>query len=407
MPWKSPMIKAVLLDLDDTLLSNPADNFEQSLEGWNTFFSQRTGLPNAGQGMAAALRAVVHNLDPTRSNLDVYVSVLSEQWRMPEAAILEHFQAFYGEVYAHLEKLVSPREAAPGLVEWLRAMGYQVVIATNPFFTAEAVAQRLAWAGLPTDFKAYALVTHIGNMHFTKPNPHYYEEILGRLGVANDEAIMVGDDWLRDIVAAEQAGLHTYWIREDDAQPGPGQAQPDGQGTLNDFALRVCNLSWLDTLKPRPLRPSMIIPRLLGNVGALFGLLDQYTPDYWQQHPDPDEWSPLEVVCHLRDSERTVQRPRLEAIAREDNPFLSVPKEPPGPGQIACDVVHYGDPAEEFAAERQKTIAFLQSLPPEAWYRPARHSIFGPTTLLEMANFTATHDRLHLQQICLTMGSCS
>ena len=77
-----------------------------------------------------------------------------------------------------------------------------------------------------------------------------------------------------------------------------------------------------------------------------------------------------------------------------------------GFGLIGCDVVDYCDPAEIFAEERQQTVAFLNDLPPEAWTRPARHSIFGPTTLLEMANFTATHDRLHIQQICQTLGRC-
>ena len=57
-------------------------------------------------------------------------------------------------------------------------------------------------------------------------------------------------------------------------------------------------------------------------------------------------------------------------------------------------------------AERQRTVDFLAALPAETWDRPARHSIFGPTTLLEVANFTATHDRLHLQQICQTIGRC-
>ncbi|MBN1963096.1 MAG: DinB family protein, partial [Anaerolineae bacterium] len=138
----------------------------------------------------------------------------------------------------------------------------------------------------------------------------------------------------------------------------------------------------------------------------LFGLLNDFAPGYWWQHPDPEEWSPLEVVCHLRDSERAVQRPRLQSIAREDNPFLSEPKQPPGPGELGCDVVDLCDPAEQFAAERQETVAWLNGLPEAAWSRPARHSIFGPTTLLEMADFTATHDRLHLQQICQTLGRC-
>ncbi|HML24865.1 MAG TPA: DinB family protein, partial [Aggregatilinea sp.] len=81
------------------------------------------------------------------------------------------------------------------------------------------------------------------------------------------------------------------------------------------------------------------------------------------------------------------------------------PNPPPGPATRTCPP--NGWPvALAFAAERQITLDFLAALPADAWDRPARHSIFGPTTLLEMANFTAQHDRLHLTQLCQTVQKC-
>lgn len=399
------MIKTVLLDLDDTLLENPVNRVEHSVESWNRFFNRRLGLEQSGKGLARAMRAVSASLNPVENNFDVFVAAVCREWGCSPDEAIAAFQDFYRDAYPDMQAFVQPRPGAPELVAGLKDAGYQVVIATNPFFRPEGVRMRLGWAGLPTELCSYALVTHIQNMQFAKPNPHYYEEILGRLGVANAEAIMVGDDWLNDIVPAERAGLNTFWVHANGATHEPVDAHPDGEGMLDDFAARV-RQGWLETLQPRPLKAEMIVPRLLGNVGALFGLLREHAPDYWPQHPDPNEWSPLEVVCHLRDSERTVQRPRLERIAAEDNPFLTVPQAPPGPGLMACDTTDYCDPAEEFAAERQTTVAFLESLPPATWQRPARHSIFGPTTFLEMADFTATHDRMHIQQICQTIGRC-
>lgn len=400
------MIKAVLLDLDNTLIENPFNRLGQRIDTWNDFFQARTGLPDAGEGLVEALKAVTLNLDPQRTNMAVLLNSLSARWEQSEADVLAVFQDFYAQVYAEMAHYVHPKASAPILLNWLHKAGYHVVIATNPLFTADAVQERLGWGGLPTDLTAYTLVTHLENMHFAKPMPHYYEEILGRLGITTDEAIMVGDDWQNDIVPAARAGLNSFWITPDRTPPGPEPIPLAGRGTLHDFTLKVCNQGWLDTLQPRPVLPSMLPPRLIGNVAALFDILAEYAPNYWQQHPDPDEWSPLEVICHLRDSERLVQRPRLERIAREDNPFLSAPQDPPGPGDIRCVAETHTPPAQEFAAEREKTIAFLQNLPAASWERPARHSIFGPTTLLEMANFTATHDRLHFQQICQTLGRC-
>jgi hypothetical protein len=61
---------------------------------------------------------------------------------------------------------------------------------------------------------------------------------------------------------------------------------------------------------------------------------------------------------------------------------------------------------QRFATEREQTIALLTGLTDAQWGRPARHSVFGPTTLLEMAAFTARHDRLHINQLCQTLGKC-
>lgn len=399
------MTKAVLFDLDDTLIGNPLNRISQSVDAWNIFFAKAVGKPDAGQGLAQALYAVTRNTNPVENNFDVFLRVVTRAWAVSEARAEEIFRAFYAESYAALRDSIEPREISPMLLDWLRRRGYMVVIATNPLFLPEGIAQRMRWGGLSPDFSAYAHVTHMRNSQFAKPTPHYYEEIAGRLGIATEEAIMVGDDWENDIIPAEQAGMNTFWVRPDGTPPGQSPATPDAEGTLKDFMLRV-QQGWFEALEPRPLRPAMLPPRLLGNVGALFSLLREHAPERWWMHPDPGEWSPLEVVCHLRDSESLVQRPRLERIVNEDDPFLTSPQDPPGPGEMGCETDDYCNPAEEFAAEREITVEILRALPPEAWERSARHSIFGPTTLLEMANFTSTHDRLHLQQICQTIGRC-
>ncbi len=163
--------------------------------------------------------------------------------------------------------------------------------------------------------------------------------------------------------------------------------------------------NWLETLRPRPLLSTQIVPRLNGNLAALLGYASIIPLDDWAKRPIPDEWTPAEVVYHLRESEIQVQRPRLETIVHEENPFISSPTPPPGPGARICPQDGW-QIALEFAQERLVTIKFLDDLEESAWERPARHSIFGPTTLLEMANFTAQHDRLHITQLCQTASKC-
>ena len=92
----------------------------------------------------------------------------------------------------------------------------------------------------------YTLVTTIENMHATKPNQAYYQEILEMIDCQPDQALMVGDDCRNDVEPAAGFGLFTYWIE----LPGaalPAGLKPTGQGSLEDLALRLSN-GWLKGL---------------------------------------------------------------------------------------------------------------------------------------------------------------
>jgi hypothetical protein len=266
------------------------------------------------------------------------------------------------------------------------------VIATNPLHPLEAVEQRLRWAGLPTE--GYALITHSGNMHFAKPEPAYYAEIAARVGVEPDEAVMIGDSPTNDITPAQTIGMQVIHV------------DPTDPDRLASARRCIDEPGWFELSVPPLLKPEMIEPEMRGNIGALYGTLDDVKPHFWNQRSIPNEWSLIQIVCHLLWSEGEVQLPRLLRIQSETNPFLQNSPTPPGPDEfIPCAEDGWGVVAD-FVAARQRTLGWLRQRKPEDWLRPARHSTFGLTTLLEMAHFTAQHDRLHINQICQTRGRC-
>jgi HAD superfamily hydrolase (TIGR01549 family) len=382
------MIKAVLLDLDDTLIRNPNQGFvPRYLHLVDHYFEERWGqkiaktLISSVRGMMSSVRDMQH------SNLHLALQMLHEETGKPLEEIHAALYEFYTQAYPQLQSCTEKITGAAELVEDLQARDYSVVIATNPVYPAEAIRQRLTWAGLSGNFDDYAFVSRADNMHFAKPHPAYYAEILGRIGVEPDEALMVGDNVENDIIPAALIGMHTCHV-------APGE-----------FALFTSQISQLETWMPHSTTPEAIIPQLQGNVGALFGLIENIQPHFWMQHPEPDEWSPIEIICHLLERETSVHRARLMRIQREQNPFITDPGSPPHPREVEpCDEGYHA--AERFLSERTTTIGFLEQLSQSEWQRPARHSIFGPTTLLEMALFTAQHDRLHLKQLCRTIGKC-
>lgn len=405
------MIKAILFDLDDTLIQNSAEVFVgayvQKLGDYLHQHHPNLDKRTLQQAILQATQVTLTSTDPYQTNVEVFSNHFSMLTKLSEQAFVALMEGFYRDEYPKLKPLIGSIPSAPLLVQWLFDHQYLVAVATNPLLPQESIYQRLGWGGLSRDDYAFNYITTLENMHFTKPHPHYYEELLTWLGVEPDEALMVGDDWANDILPASQAGLNTFWIYPNNQkQPTEPSLSPDGVGTFEHLAELIMQKSWLDTLQPRPLTAEQMIPRMLGNIAALMSMAKTTPAHYWQQNPDPKEWSPIETVLHLRDSESSVQRPRLERILHEDNPFLVPPSTPPAPGTQDLSAADGVELVHQFAAEREKTIQLLAALPQEAWTRPARHSIFGPTSLLEMAAFTARHDRLHIDQFWQTVGKC-
>lgn len=208
--------------------------------------------------------------------------------------------------------------------------------------------------------------------------PEAYVQIVALVGVEPDEALVISyDPSLLEV--AYSVGLGTH----------------------------LCGQALAERRLPAPLRPSMIAPQWLGNIAAIRTLLAQTKPGQWAIRPrtaTAEDWSGLQILSHLIESEIQHQRRRLQRILQEDCPFIEAPV-PPGPKQKVMSL-SASELVARFELERQKTIVLVKSLSADEWRRPARHSIFGLTTLLEMAHFTAQHDRLHIQQLCQALGRC-
>jgi HAD superfamily hydrolase (TIGR01549 family) len=411
------MIKAVLLDLDDTLLRVDTDAFAKkylAAMGGAIIRAHPHIQPDKFQhAVRLAIGAILENRDLSRINAELITASFVEHLGLTEAQLTEVFDRFYSDGYLALRGEIGATDGAAELVAALAQKNLQIVLATNPVFPRQATHERVRWAGFDPDGGHFKLITTLDNMHFAKPTPHYYEEILARIGVESEDAIMIGDDFKNDIVPAQAAGLATWWVTDDpdEAQPIVPSAQgyrigyPYGKGSLRDLLEKV-NAGWLNTIPPHLRTIEQVTPRMLGNLAALDGLAREIDPLSWNVRPIPNEWTPLEILLHLHDSEIHVQRPRLQRILNEDNPFLPPTPEPRRPGEWDTDGKEATQVLADFRAERVQTMALLKNLDQEQWLRPARHSIFGPTTLVEMAHFTARHDRMHINQLCETVGAC-
>ncbi len=207
------MIRAVLLDLDGTLLDADVDQLmSHYIRALAAYMSRWMPAETFVEALMAGTRAMIRDDDPTQTNAEVFWRVFNARSPLSREEIAPAFDRFYAEEFPKLAQYGRPRPAARPLIEKLRSQGCRIVLATNPVFPETAIRQRMAWAGI-ADIP-FDLVTTFENMHATKPNLSYYLEIAERIGVTPASCLMAGDEPELD-GAAVKAGMRFFHITEE------------------------------------------------------------------------------------------------------------------------------------------------------------------------------------------------
>ncbi len=229
-------LKALLLDLDDTLLGNSMAEFGPVyFRALTAYVAHEVPPERLLSALLAGTRAMDANDGHGPTNEEAFAAVFYPALGRSREELEPLFWRFYREEFPRLRHLTQRREEARPLVEWALANGLQVVIATHPLFPRVAIEERLAWAGVPVREFAYALVTSYEVMHATKASPAYYDEIAALLGRQPAECLMAGDDWQMDIAPAAQAGMRVYWVAPAHATPPTPGIALAGRGSLTDL----------------------------------------------------------------------------------------------------------------------------------------------------------------------------
>ena len=386
------MIKAVLLDMEDTLLQgvncSVGESIQQSIESVSRSNPSTAEMASA---YAAALNQLASHRDMMTCNAEVLSGSIAESLHMSHEETEDRLDLFFAFLNDTIRKYVFADPCSVPLVSALLEQNLAVALAVQPIYPETSILEWLDWTGLSPYKDDLEFIACSRDLHFVKPDPAFYAEIVARIGVEPDETLLIGNFRSNVSATAKAAGLHTWQICK--------------SAPLAAFFEHIHLDSWQEEYAPLPLAAETLEPQYRGNVAALFGLIAEVKKHQWLQKPDPDEWSILQILCHLADAEVAVHQQRLKLILTEEGPFLGSPS-PPGPDLPPCHDDGYAV-LHQFRKARLETMELLAGLRAEDWRRPARHSIFGLTNLREMAYFTAQHDRLHITQLCQTLGKCT
>ena len=205
-------IKAVLFDLDGTLLPMDQDTFVKVYFGG--LCNRLAPFGYAPKALVDAIwrgtAAMVKNTGEKRNEeifWDTFALCLGEGIRAHETDL----EAFYREDFPSVSSSCGYDPRAKTVIEAVKKKEKRIVLATNPIFPAVATECRIGWAGLSkTDFE---WITTYENSSFCKPNPAYYRAILSRLGLAPEECVMVGNDVNEDMIAGT-LGMRVFLLTD-------------------------------------------------------------------------------------------------------------------------------------------------------------------------------------------------
>lgn len=393
------MSVTLLIDLDDTLLINPLESF---MPAYIKLLANKLSPHIAPEKMVPQLLAATDCMIKTPASYKTLEQTFDENFYpilgLQKAVIEPLINDFYQNEFNELEKVTRLRPEAVKLIEYAVSNNYTIVVATNPLFPQTAMRSRLSWAGFSEVNFPFQFVTSYELMHFSKPNPAYYAEILGKLGWPRGPVCMVGNSLKEDILPTSKLGIPGFWVDGNSDKLDVSQRDICAVGSLKDV------IPWLETL-PDPEGQTNLkdVQGIIGTLRATPVILQHLTENMddaaWRHKSSAQNLSILELISHLYDVETEINAPRIELVLSAENPFVAGVDSDPWIVERQYQTTRSPQVIVDFMTQRQKSMDRLAGLTAAEWARPAKHSFFGPTTLLELVRFIAIHDIDHIRQV--------
>lgn len=142
-----------------------------------------------------------------------------------------------------------------------------------------------------------------------------------------------------------------------------------------------------------------IVARLRHGAAVFEGLTRDVSVEQARWRPAADQWSILEVVCHLADEEVRDFRTRLDlTLHRPDEAWPPIDPE----GWVVSERYNERDLAPQvavFVEERARSVAFLEDLDDPDWSLAREHPRLGRITAGDLLSSWLAHDLIHVRQI--------
>lgn len=205
------MIKAIIFDLDGTLVPMKDDEFVKTYFG---LLCKK--LAPAGYENDLLIKTVMRGDKMMRLNTGettndvVFWRVFEEAYGKEKLKDKKYFDDFYLNEFKQTKVVAGKNLKAREVIDFCKSKGLKIIVATSPVFPIEAMVARLGFVGLNQDDFDY--ITNYENCCYAKPNPKFYAEVLEKNRLKPDEVLLFGNSEKEDGKPAEFLGIKAYMV---------------------------------------------------------------------------------------------------------------------------------------------------------------------------------------------------
>lgn len=206
------MIKAILFDLDGTLLPMNEETF---IPKYLKLLSER--MEPKGYNKEDFIKVLwsgtkkMYLNDGSKTNEEVFWDEFSSFFGKDALKDKKYIDEFYTNEFLQTKNVCKSNPLAKQIVKFVKDNNLLCILSTNPLFPRVATKSRMGFVGLEeSDFHYYS---YYENSKYTKPNPMYFKDILDKFNLKPEEVILFGNNTYEDGECALKLGIKTYLVK--------------------------------------------------------------------------------------------------------------------------------------------------------------------------------------------------
>lgn len=205
------MIKAILFDLDGTLLPIDENKFIDLYISLLAKEAVSIGYDkdNFVKSLWTSTKKMYEN-NGIITNEDVFWKTFSEFQNKDVSPDKIFFNKFYETKFLQTKSVCEDNPLAKQIIEYAKNNFKYVILATNPLFPKVATLKRMSFVNL--DENDFSYITTYENSSYSKPNPNYFKNLLEKFNLKPDEVILFGNNVIEDAICAERVGIKTILV---------------------------------------------------------------------------------------------------------------------------------------------------------------------------------------------------